>query len=60
MVLGVGVAIGVALLFIVVVGADRGQWAGAGYRARPTPRETRPTPAAPRSSQLPDQSSRLR
>ena len=41
MVLGVVVAVGVALLFIVVMGADRGQWtrAGAGYRARPNPGE---------------------
>jgi hypothetical protein len=38
-VLGVVVAVGVALLFIVVMGADTGQWtrAGPGYRARPNP-----------------------
>ncbi|MFZ0382361.1 MAG: hypothetical protein WCD11_09925 [Solirubrobacteraceae bacterium] len=52
MVLGVVVAVGVALLFIVVMGADRGQWAGegAGYRARPNPGEIQAARAASRSS----------
>jgi hypothetical protein len=55
MVLGVVVAVGLALLFIVVMGADRGQWtrAGAGYRARPNPGEIQATPAALRSSRMP-------
>ena len=51
-VLGVVVALGVALLFIVVIGADRGQWAGAaaGYSARHNPGEIPAAPAASRSS----------
>jgi hypothetical protein len=41
MVLGVVVAVGVALLFIVAMVADTGQWtrAGPGYRPRPNPGE---------------------
>jgi hypothetical protein len=60
MVLGVVVAVAVALLFIVVMGADRGQWtrAGAGYRARPNLGEIQAGPAASRSSRMPNQSSR--
>jgi hypothetical protein len=60
MVLGVVVAVAVALLFIVVGGADMGQWtrAGAGYRARPNVSEIQAAPAASRSSWMPNQSSR--
>ena len=46
MVLGVVVAVDVALLFIVVMGADRGQWAGASYHARPNPGEIQAARAA--------------
>lgn len=60
MVLGVVVAVAVALLFIVVMGADRARGpAGAGYRARPhLPGEIQAAPAASRSSRMPIQSSR--
>ena len=54
-VLGVVVAVGVALLFIVVMGADTSQWtrAGPGYRARPNPGEIHAGPRrAPPGSQI--------
>ncbi|MBV8218237.1 MAG: hypothetical protein JO325_07225 [Solirubrobacterales bacterium] len=59
-VLGVVIAVAVALLFIVVMGADRGQWtrAGASYRARANPGEIQAAPAALRYSRMPIQSSR--
>ena len=54
MVLGVVVAVDVALLFIVVMGADRGQWAGASCPLA-QPRRVRAAPAASRSSGMPSQ-----
>jgi hypothetical protein len=60
MVLGVVVAVAVGLLFIVVMGADRGQWtrAGAGYRARPNPGDIQAAPAASHSFRMPNQTRR--
>ena len=62
MVLGVVVAGGVALLFIVVTGGDRGDStrAGAGYRGRPNAGEMQAAPAASRSFRMPNRSSRWR
>ena len=55
-VLGVLVAIAVALLFILVIGADKGQWASAGaaYHARLNPARyrRRPPPRAPPGCQI--------
>jgi hypothetical protein len=60
MVLGVLVAIGVALMFIVVIGADSGRrWAaaGAGYRSHFNSGQLKAAPAASRSSRRPKSSS---